>query len=38
MMPCLLYEVEGEMIYCFIVYEWESMRCMIGCLFMMLVL
>ena len=26
-----------EVIYCFIVYELESMRCMIGCLYMILV-
>jgi len=37
MMPRLLYEVVVEVIYCFIVYELESMRCMIGCLYMILV-
>jgi len=38
MMPLLIYEVVAEMVCCFMLYELESMSCMTGLLYMMLVL
>jgi len=38
MMPWLIYEVVVGMVCCFMLYELESMSCMMGLLYMMLAL